>query len=611
MSAPNSPLPSPGPAARIKRPAPPRNAVMHREHPPLYAGDFNNNLSKDMYWWEKLDVNDPEEKRVLLAMYYGEERRPRCTVCEKQNRACMWFLGEEEQTHKSCVKCRRVHATCKPSRSRNMETDVDDSRPSIEVRAETDHQRTSSQKRKASEPDTNDTGNPSVKRTRSSWRAYPAREATDDQPEVIFVRSQDNGYAGKLESTPQNRFETPLRNGSSWVGSRPILDDETQVDTLAEQSTTAAERRDGRLSSITLGADLRYPQETHGQESHVRVPRRQPQDNTMPGFSQIEKGLYTIIDERCKVELDSLRTMIKKQAIDHQAQMVALRADNTKRGQNGEAVDQTQIEKLETQIETERSNRRWLEDEITRLKVRRASSATDTVKESSQIQDKDGEISNHQPPVIHHRSVTTHGRNGAAIEQLDDRPPAKRHKISSLKPRFIVQEDSDDEVPIRTILGQRKAKARHGTNTMQPRSMSARSRDTLEEAGPHSKNRRQTVIEIPDSPSPSPLFCSTTESPELDQARYTEVEFRLDDFSTVTGAADYTEIQERLRALETENHSEKRQNRERVRKLEEQISTLREQQDHKLDEKIRELRKNMNYGFDQLMMQQPKEKKKS
>ncbi|KAH0375773.1 hypothetical protein KCU92_g10052, partial [Aureobasidium melanogenum] len=346
MSAPNSPLPSPGPAARIKRPAPPRNAVMHREHPPLYAGDFNNNLSKDMYWWEKLDVNDPEEKRVLLAMYYGEERRPRCTVCEKQNRACMWFLGEEEQTHKSCVKCRRVHATCKPSRSRNMETDVDDSRPSIEVRAETNQQqRTSLRKRKAS-------------------------ELTDDQTEVIFVRSQENQYAGKLESTPKTCFETPLRSGSIWVSSRPILDDETQVDTLAEQSTTAVERRDGRLSSITLGADVRYPQETQGQESHIRVPRRQPQDNTMPGFSQIEKGLYTIIDERCKVELDSLRTMIKKQAIDHQAQMVALRADNTKRGQNGEAVDETQIEKLETQIETERSNRRWLEDEITRLKVR-------------------------------------------------------------------------------------------------------------------------------------------------------------------------------------------------------------------------------------------------
>lgn len=106
MSVPNTSLPSPSPATR--KPAIPRNAVVSREHPPLYAGDYNNNLSKDMYWWEKLNINDPEEKRILLAMYYGEERQPRCTVCEKKNRACMWFLGEEDQLSKSCVKCRRV-----------------------------------------------------------------------------------------------------------------------------------------------------------------------------------------------------------------------------------------------------------------------------------------------------------------------------------------------------------------------------------------------------------------------------------------------------------------------------------------------------------------------
>ncbi|KEQ62837.1 uncharacterized protein M437DRAFT_48645 [Aureobasidium melanogenum CBS 110374] len=250
----------------------------------------------------------------------------------------MWFLGEEKQTHKSCVKCRRVHATCKPSRSRNLETDVDDTRPSIEVRTEPNQQqRTSLRKRKAS-------------------------ELTEDQTEVIFVRSQENQYARKLESTPQNRFETPLRSGSSRVGSRPILNDETH------QSTTAAERIDGRLSSITLGADVRYPQETQGQE--LRVPRRESQDNIMPGFSQIEKGLYAIIDERYKAEIDNLKIMIKKQAADHQTQMVAFRANCTKRGQNDEAVDETQIGRLETQIETERSNRRWLEDEIIRLKAR-------------------------------------------------------------------------------------------------------------------------------------------------------------------------------------------------------------------------------------------------
>ncbi|KAG9685993.1 hypothetical protein KCU95_g11990, partial [Aureobasidium melanogenum] len=242
---------------------------------------------------------------------------------------------------------------------------------------------------------------------------------------------------------------------------------------------------------------------------------------------------------------------------------------------------------------------------------KRTSSATDTIKEPSQTQDgEDGDSSRHQPPVIHHRSLTTYSRNGAAIEQLDDPPPAKRHKISSSKSRFIVQEDSDDEIPIKTFLDRRRADARHDKITTKP--ISGGSRPTVEVAGPPSKKRRRTVIEIPDSTPPSsPLFCPTSEPSELNRARSVGVEVQLDDFFTVTGAANYTQIQERLRVLETEIQSEKRQNRERVRKLEEQISTLREQQDHKLNEKIRELRKNMNYGFNQLMMQQPKEKKKS
>ncbi|CAD0094729.1 unnamed protein product [Aureobasidium vineae] len=343
----NSPLPGPGPAMRSSRPALPRNAVMSREHPPLYAGDYNNNLSKDMYWWEKLDVDDPEEKRVLLAMYYGEERQPRCNVCEKQNRACMWFLGEEDQINKSCVKCRRVHATCKTIGS--IEPN-DDLRPSIETRENTAQQRISSHKHKATEPDVTT----SVKRTRSSLRVYSTRESTDDQPEVICVRSQDKQEADKLELHHQSGFERPLY-------------DETQFNTLPDQSSTA-DRRGGRLSSVTLGADVRYSQDTP--RSLLRVPPQQSQDNTLPGFSQIEKGLCAIIDERYKNELDGLRAMIKNQAADHQAQLMALRADLTRRDHNGEAVDEHQIKELETQIETERVNRRRLEDENTRLKSR-------------------------------------------------------------------------------------------------------------------------------------------------------------------------------------------------------------------------------------------------
>ncbi|CAD0108874.1 unnamed protein product [Aureobasidium uvarum] len=342
----NSPLPGPNPAMRNNRPALPRNAVMNREHPPLHAGDYNNNLSKDMYWWEKLDVNDPEENRVLLAMYYGEERHPRCNVCEKQNRACMWFLGEEDQINKSCVKCRRVHATCKTIGSHESS---DDLRPSIETRENT-AQRISSHKRKATEPDVTK----SAKRTRSSLRVYSTRESTDDQPEVICVRSQGKQDAEHLEINHQNGFETPSYG-------------ETQVKTLPDQSSTA-ERRDDRLSSITLGADVRYLQDTP--KSLLRVRPQHSQDNTLPGVTQIGKGLCALIDERYKNELDGLRATVKNQAVDHQAQLTTLRADLTRRDHSGEAIDEHQIKELETQIETERVNRRRLEDENTRLKNR-------------------------------------------------------------------------------------------------------------------------------------------------------------------------------------------------------------------------------------------------
>jgi hypothetical protein len=325
---------------------------MSREHPPLYAGDYNNNLSKNMYWWEKLDPNDPEEKRILLAMYYGEERQPRCNVCEKRNRACMWFLGEEDQLNKSCVKCRRVHATCKPAGC--METIVDDSRLDSETREDTNQQFTSSCKRKASELDASDISKTSVKRTRSSLQTSRARQSTDDHSDVVHVRSQDDQE--EMESHHQNGFETPLS---------------VEVNTFAGQ--TSVERRDDRLSSIKFGADKHYLEETHDLRSDVSVHRQRSQDNTSSGFSQIEKGLYALIDERYKSELKIIRAMIKKQAAEHQAQLMALQADCTHRDRKeGESVGENEMKKMETLIETERAHRRRLEDENIRLKNRLA-----------------------------------------------------------------------------------------------------------------------------------------------------------------------------------------------------------------------------------------------
>jgi len=369
MSVRNTPLPSPGPATRRNRPIIPRNAVMSREHPPLYAGDYNNNLSKGMYWWEKLDVNDAEEKRILLAMYYGEERQPRCNVCEKRDRACMWFLGEEDQLNKSCVKCRRVHATCKPVGS--IETSIDGSRPDAETLEDTYRQITSSQKRKANELDTGDKGKTLAKRTRSSLQANQTRDSTDDHAEMVYVRNQDDQYAKSFEPAPQNGFETSLNVGPGWVVSSLDPDDETQLNTAVNQSSTV-ERRDSRLSSITLGRDVHHPKERNGSGSHILEYRQRPQDDSSPGFSQIQQGLYALLDERYKSELEILRTTIKTQAADYRTQLTALRADLTNKDQKGEVADVHQIKKMETQIETERVNMRRLEDENRRLKNRLA-----------------------------------------------------------------------------------------------------------------------------------------------------------------------------------------------------------------------------------------------
>lgn len=211
--------------------------------------------------------------------------------------------------------------------------------------------------------------------------------------------------------------------------------------------------------------------------------------------------------------------------------------------------------------------------------------------------------------MIHHARLATHGRNGVAIEQPDDRPPAKRHKISSLKSRSIVQEDSDDELPIKTIFGQRKAKARHDADTMQPQTTSPRFRDTIQVTGSQSKDDRRTVIEILDSPPSSPLFCPTSEPLEPNQVHFFEANIQQKDFSTVTGAADFAQIQERLRVLEAQNYqhqAERRQDQEQILKLQEQISVLAGQQERKLEERIREVNQRVNYAVNQLMLHQPR-----
>lgn len=370
MSIRNLSIPPPGPATG--RPAAPRNAVQIRTHPPLHAGDFNNNLSRDMYWWEKLDKDEPEEKRVLEAMYYGQERQPRCNVCEKQNRACMWFLGEEDQSNKSCVKCRRVHATCKTIGS--LENSVDDveDQSCIEVHKSA-HARAFSQKRKASEYDESDKIETQVKRTRSSLRAKSVRELAYQDSESDEERPLNKQYLGNRKN------ETPLHVGSSWVDPDSKLEEESQANFHTDQSSTT-KRSDGR--SMTIGRDEDPLQGMVHDRNQYRLPQNPTPDGKSSGLSQIESGLSALLDERLSKELQKLKATF-------QTEMIALRTSVRDLAQNrGGSGLEEQMKEMETQIEDERATRLRLEDENMRLKNRMSRLEARQVAGMNDLQDQ-------------------------------------------------------------------------------------------------------------------------------------------------------------------------------------------------------------------------------
>ncbi|KAG9655991.1 hypothetical protein KCU95_g11989, partial [Aureobasidium melanogenum] len=107
------------PPVRLYRPgrgAVPHNAAVDRPHPPLYAGDFNNRKLKGFYYWEGLDPKNAKDEKLRLALQYGEERKPRCDLCERENRACMSQLGEKYKTT-GCAFCLHRHFQCSQANS--------------------------------------------------------------------------------------------------------------------------------------------------------------------------------------------------------------------------------------------------------------------------------------------------------------------------------------------------------------------------------------------------------------------------------------------------------------------------------------------------------------
>ncbi|KAI5248459.1 hypothetical protein E4T47_00554 [Aureobasidium subglaciale] len=103
------PLPSVTHSRGGKEPVP-HNAKVIRLHPPLFAGDFDNKQLRGAYYWQGLDRKKPKEARLRDALYYGEQRDPRCTLCEKDDRACMSMLDSKSTT--GCAFCSRRNLSC-------------------------------------------------------------------------------------------------------------------------------------------------------------------------------------------------------------------------------------------------------------------------------------------------------------------------------------------------------------------------------------------------------------------------------------------------------------------------------------------------------------------
>jgi hypothetical protein len=92
----------------------PNNIEVPRSHPPLKAGDFNKR--KDAYYWESLSRNNHEDEILRLALRYGDERGPRCDLCEREDRACVSLPGKSVKTA-GCACCIRRHLSCSQANS--------------------------------------------------------------------------------------------------------------------------------------------------------------------------------------------------------------------------------------------------------------------------------------------------------------------------------------------------------------------------------------------------------------------------------------------------------------------------------------------------------------
>ena len=206
------------------------------------------------------------------------------------------------------------------------------------------------------------------------------------------------------------------------------------------------------------------------------------------------------------------------------------------------------------------------------------------------------EDSDDQPLAKRYKRSTARPRNRSrnAQEKPDTQTPARKYFGPSR--RRIVHDDSDDEVSVKTIPSRRRIN--HDIKITEPQSTSL----------------------DPNNPSETPPAMKPTTTPGIQDASIPHTNSKHgsrgsfcghggseDTSPRIASVTDHVHIQERLLTLEAENYryqAEKRQDRERVLELEEQISLLKEQQDRKLEQGLRELKRQMNYSINQSIMMQ-------
>lgn len=178
--------------------AEPRDAEVIREHPPLYAGDYDPR--KRAYYWECLKPNRGNV-RLRQALHYGEERSPRCELCEKEDRACMSMLGKKYKTT-GCARCIRKHFPCSQangvkSATSNARKNPDDTVSGVSTKTEKvltkyQYRPNSGARKRVLDREATE---PPAKRTRASTSGKPFEAL-----ELGFVREDDETYHTPRES---------------------------------------------------------------------------------------------------------------------------------------------------------------------------------------------------------------------------------------------------------------------------------------------------------------------------------------------------------------------------------------------------------------------------